>query len=516
MNITAFPKKEIPVKVCDFLYGYKAAFAQSTDSSRTERWAMEMYAYLYNCHLTDFVNPYVSPTDNMAETQATGRVNYECYFPTDRWRNPKTGAYELIPDYASSVWTSAGASVFSVVVGASKTVDYPNHGQQIYDLSAGAYGWDYVNGIPGINQGKELFDLISTLFSYFQSNAGRACSSFSYRNDQYGGEKMLMTKYLGGRASRQLNYNLTDHSQTDFGLSKQGAYIGFPQQPTTRPRRINQPSSSKYKDMYGSLLNLGTQAQVEAYIKSEIEFTITNGGFFNDFGHRYTWTLAQYPHFGRLLSTVDTAVGSDKLWRACYGDIVEYLFFKEMIADVSAYSDGVKIKLVFQKSDPYKAVNSGLNENIPYGLIRVPISIDVDLTGTILAGKNITVNYGTIKENGSNKYTIQIPFGNAFEGFGAIEITESVTGNYIDLNKPSVLTTVKSGNSITVTTNMPTRLALFRNSTGLDMSNCVINSRSNELKTSHQFDITGYTSGYDFIAGVISEFKQSILSDYIV
>lgn len=518
-NTTHFPKSQIEVSVCDLAFDAKAIIVQDTDKPADERWIMELYAFQNNMVLTDNLNPFDGPISDFGSTQATGKVQYNLYHATDRWKNPTTGNIEIIPDYYGTVWSSTGAAYFDVTIGAAKSARFPNHGQQLYDISSGRLGWDYVNGVSGINQGFELFMLIEFEMNYIYSNTGHYPSAFSYRNGQNGGYLMMMKYLLGGRNSDLIQTDLLHNGKTDYGQNKEGDYLGLPQQATTRANRINSQNTTRFKDMTeGTVVGTwGSESQVRTYCAGQVTLSKTNKGIYNDFIHRYQWsTAAQRAKFGTFTGALNTAAGSDFVWRTSYGDAMEYLFYREMINRIASYEADSKVHIVIEKIDPYKNnLNSGISERLPLTLIRVPISVRINLTGTVLAGKDIQTNYGTILPDGVDEYIIQIPFDNPFEGFTGCILSETNSTSYISLDLPAVVSSIKSGNSITVNTDKPTTAALFKAVGGADISTSVIHARSNTLGTQHIFDITGFTS-YDFRCGINTETKQSILSGVIV
>jgi hypothetical protein len=520
MDVKFFPATTaIEVKVCNSLWDAKAIFVQNTDKPADERYLMELYGFLYNIQLTDNLNSTDGPITDFTP-YLTGRCTPNLYHADDRWKNPITGVFEIIPDYYATAWTSAGAAVFDVGVGAVKSTRFPNHGQELFSVSSGRYGWDYINGIPGTNNGMELFSWIENELAYFKTNIGVVPSAFSYRNGQVGGSKMMMPYFLGGRNSDLIQADLAHSAKTNYGQSKDtGAYIGYPAGVTTREDRINSQSSSRYKDMVDGTVTgtWGTSAQILAYFGAQFGGLIAGGGgCWNDFIHRYQYgTPAERAKFGLMLGSFRASFGNNFVWCTSYGSAIEYLFYREMISRVVAFERNNQVNIVFEKTDPYKNnLNAGISEKILYNLLRVPISIRINLTGTYLAGKSITTNYGSVLSKGGNVYVIQIPYGNAFEGFGACVLSETATPTYINLNVPVITSSSRVGNVITINADQPTRAALFKAVTGADINTSTIYSRDNVLSTTHVFDITGAT-GNDFRCGLITETKQSILSQVV-
>lgn len=507
MRVIAFPKKEIPVSICAHRYGAKSTLCLNSDTAQVNNNICEMMSFRHNIAISSFVNPYNSPTADIKGIAQTGRVKFDLYFPTDRWASPRSGIVEMIPDYISNVWTSAGAEAFGVTAGTAKPARYPNHGQQMFDASNGQYGWDSVSGKYGASDGKELYKMVDILQDYFRFNIGAESSGFSYRNGRTEGAEMLVPKFLGGRNSNIMQSSLDDKAVTDYG-----AGLGFPSgESVSRLDRISMASSTRYKDMYENL-GLGSQSQVLEYIKRQLRDTINNGGFYNDFIHRYQWgATPAIENFNQFLISVNEVVGDHFVHYCGYGEAMEYLFYREMIADISAYEDSGVVKVVIQKSDKFKDLEiNRISQTTLLHLLRTPISIEIDLSETSLKGVEVSANVGSLISNGGDKYVVNIPFGsNLFDGFGCLEIFKG-SADYLDFSIP-VGELSREGNILFALAGKPCRAVLFVGEKDSPDWGYYVVARSNSLCLLHEFDISEYSEGFDFRVGFISSCLRSVL-----
>ncbi len=118
------------------------------------------------------------------------------------WVNPRTGVQETIPDHTSSTWTSLGKQYYpDVVVGASKNVRYPNHGQQLFDESNGEFGYDMVNQVMGASNLSETLLHTQKQLYHIMEISGLRISSGSYTNGAQGGWNVVIPQKVGMRNS---------------------------------------------------------------------------------------------------------------------------------------------------------------------------------------------------------------------------------------------------------------------------------------------------------------------------
>ncbi|MBB4806734.1 hypothetical protein HNP38_002030 [Chryseobacterium defluvii] len=522
MDIFHFANNELNARVCNYPYGKKAAFVQNSDTHMyPNEYLMFIIAMKHNIRMTTFINPYDQTVTVRGLKE--GICDYDIYFPTDRWKNPVSGTIEIIPDYYGTAWTSAGASIFAnAQIGQPKATRAPNHGQELFDISNGSYGYNFSTGIAGTTNLSEFKGLTEYLIQWFEELTGKKPVSFSYRNGQNGGSLLFMPYFLGGRNSDLLQTNLTQEWQDDFGRNNNGIYLGSPQQITSRSSRINQRNSSRVKDM-ASNLGFGTWAEVLEYAKEEMAEAVNTGGAVNDFIHRnqYSNDTTGRINFDNYLKSIDELPNSGDIWRWSYGEMLQYLFVREIADKISAKVQDNKILIVANKKDKYKSLfTSGIPEALNTEWFKNAfLSVEIDLTGTFLEGKNIKATPGTVYSLGNNKYTIQIPFRNLAWGVFCAELTEAESADYIDLSRPVISNIVRSGNTISFETNKDCIAWLAYYDTTLHASfGGLTGVNSNpEFKKIWSFDISTITnySNKKFLIAVADKEKQSNVSSEI-
>lgn len=231
-----------------------------------------------------------------------------------------------------------------------------------------------------------------------------------------------------------------------------------------------------------------------------VQSAIDSSGWFNDFSH---WHWADVHgdknqfdlFFGQQRAKLDTVnavtLGS--------GEAVEYMWLRKLYQRGGLYQDGDDLVLI---SDVRNDVE------LPFNAIDTTLSVEIDLTGTILEGKEISASTGILKVD-ANKYIVQVPYGKR-DGFRSVRLKETLDPKYLDLSLPIVNSATISGGILSVTTDKPTNIAVFSIPTGGEFYQAEIISRSNTLENEHEV-VVGDTSGKDLYIGAITSSKQSIL-----
>lgn len=231
-----------------------------------------------------------------------------------------------------------------------------------------------------------------------------------------------------------------------------------------------------------------------------VQTAIDNGGWFNDFSH-WHWADVygdknQFDlFFGQQKDKLDTvnyvSLGS--------GEAVEYMWLRKLYKRGGIYQNGNKLVLI---SDVRNDVE------LPFNAIDTTLSVEVDLTGTILEGKEVSASSDILKVE-ANKFIVQVPYRKR-DGFGAVELKETLEPKYLDLSLPIVNSTSVSGDILSVTTDKPTNAVVFAIPTGGELYQAEIISRSNIMDNEHEIEV-GDISGKDIYVGAITNSKQSIL-----
>lgn len=227
---------------------------------------------------------------------------------------------------------------------------------------------------------------------------------------------------------------------------------------------------------------------------------ITNSGWFNDFSH---WHWAefygdknQFEQFFASQRTILNTVNSVSLGS---GKAVEYMWLRKQFKRGGLYQDGNDLVLI---CDVWNEAD------LPYKTIDTTLSVEVDLTGTTLEGKDITSNTEILKMS-NNQFIVQAPYSNR-DGFSTVKLIATTTPDYTDLSPPIINSATKDGSVINITTDKPTNAVLFSVPIGGDLYLAEVEGRSNSMSEDHELGINN--TGRDYYVGVITKEKQSILS----
>lgn len=502
MKVKFFPKQDITAIKCNHRFGAKMTFSHQTDSRyQSSIYALELYGFKNNvrpgCFATNLLGQY---NDDIDITEATGLMRHDIYFGVDYWQNPNTGILEVIPDYYGTQWTANGALYFNVTPGATKTARTPSHGQMMFDLSGGALGYDFVNGVMGANNLMEVIAVEESQQDWLHSVVGRYPSSGSYRVGDNRGALTHLNRWLGFRNSSPSPTVINVPAPTQYG-----SMLGYPEESTNRELFINYRSSCRWWDGWAH----GTfpKQDVSDYMSAQLALTLANEGWYRDFGHTHSMrNNGNIDTLDEFFGIFRTAVDGEFVWTCSNGEAVEYLFVRELCKRIGATDSGQSVVLVADIVDDFKELSSGgMSQALPLNRINIPLSVEVDLTGTSLEGKDIVASSGKCISLGSNKYVAQIPF-NQKELFQSVTLIEGEDG-YFNTSVPTATTDI-SGGQLTVTCDMPCKAVLFSVSEGGEIYDSLPASRSNTYSSTHSFNIT---TGNDYRVGIISEFFQANL-----
>lgn len=231
-----------------------------------------------------------------------------------------------------------------------------------------------------------------------------------------------------------------------------------------------------------------------------LDNAINTSGWYNDFSH---WHWAeQYGdknQFEVLFSQQSSLLENVYYVSLGSGEAVEYMWLRKQFKRGGLYQDGNELVLI---SDVRNDVS------LPFSAIDTTLSVEIDLSGTLLEGKEILANADILKVD-ADKFIVQVPYSKK-DGFRAVRLSETLEPKYLDLSLPVVTNATISSGTLSVTTDKPTKIAVFSVPIGGGLYQAELVYRSNELNVSHEIAV-GDTSSKEIYIGAITSSKQSIL-----
>lgn len=496
MDISFFSANTLGASICPIFNGHIAIVCHNTDRLIDRHYALaEMYAFKHNVQCTSFLHAFGETTSstldgitsvenqNYGETiksvHNTGRISFGLYWRSDMWINPRTGAQETIPDYNALKWTSLGKQYFpNVVIDAAKSARYPNHGQQLFDVSNGDFGYDMVNQIMGASNLSETYLHTEQQLNHIKAISGIDLTSGSFTNGAQGGWNVLIPKLLGMRNSAY-GYAGNNGNIKYFALSRQ--------------EMMMQASTCRGWDAVnaGQIVDQTTALN---YSASEIDRAIVAGGLYSEFMHWHSlYRSGDNAFFEPFMQMVNTAINGRDVWRAGNNEVNEYYVIANSIERIGSYMArgkayiAVRFKDLFIDSD-----TNGISNAINPTRMTTPISIQVDLNGTSLAGKNIYSRQAqTVRNIGSNHWIINVsPINTYKNGAMLFEVEEAFNDDQLyDALAPTL--SISGG---TVTSDKKAKFVIWRKA--VDAENKAIEAvdRANNFSGSltYPFDTTSY------------------------
>lgn len=238
--------------------------------------------------------------------------------------------------------------------------------------------------------------------------------------------------------------------------------------------------------------------------KTALQQSINNKGWYNDFSH---WHWAEFygdkNQFNQLMSEFQIMLNGVNYVALGASEAVSYMWLRKQYVRGGLYQDNNELVLINETKN---------SNNIPYNAIDTTLSVEVDLTGTILENKDIASNVDIIKKS-NNKFIIQVPYSK-YDGFRTVRLKETTSPNYLNFDKPVISNTQLSGNVLNVTTDKPTNIVVFSTPNDSELYTASILSRSNIMSENHNVQLSDITSK-DIYIGAISKEGQSILSNKV-
>ena len=235
--------------------------------------------------------------------------------------------------------------------------------------------------------------------------------------------------------------------------------------------------------------------------KTALQKSIDEKGWYNDFSH---WHWAELygdkNQFDQLMTEFKSLLNGVNYIPLGASEAIEYMWLRKQFKRGGLYQDGNELVLLSE------VIN---NNDLPYSVINSTLSVQIDLTGTILENKEITSNADILKV-ASNQFIVQVPYSK-YDGFRTVRIKESSTPKYLNFSKPTIVSKQLNSDTLTVVTDRPSNIVLFNTPIGAELYQASLVGRSNIMSTKHTFKLDN-VANKDFYIGAITREKQSILN----
>lgn len=235
--------------------------------------------------------------------------------------------------------------------------------------------------------------------------------------------------------------------------------------------------------------------------KTALQTAVDTNGWYNDFSH-WHWadTYGDKNQFEQLMTEFKTLLNGVNYISLGASEAIEYMWLRKQFKRGGLYQDGNELVLLSEVTN---------DNTLPYSVIDSTLSVQINLTGTILENEEITSNADILKV-ASNQFIVQVPYSK-YDGFRTVRIKETTTPNYLNLNKPTIVSKKITGNDLTVVTDRPTNVVVFTTPIEGELYQASLVSRSNIMNTNHIIKLPDVTNK-DVYIGATTKEKQSTLN----
>lgn len=324
---------------------------------------------------------------------------------------------------------------------------------------------------------------------WFKSLTGRKPSAVSFAGGNESLAANTINDFLGGRNSQI--------GESQYGIYND-EYLGTPAEAFTRANYANLASTTRWSDdMPAPLTWIEVAEALEDVVDSE--------GWFRNFTHWHALNpgrVQMQEEFYETLNNTLSLLGKSAHF-CSFGEALEYLTYRQLITRVTCYdSVNGNVRIAIEVKETY------LNE-----CFNTPISVRIDLSESVHAGKDFTSLNCDIIKLSATEFIVNVPFRTDAKTHKImlVELVPTTTPTYKDFIKPTITTSIV-GDTLTITTDKPTYATLFNKATADGEHQFRLFGRSMALKTTHVF--TGLSSsGQDYSVGVIDKYGNQNLKD---
>lgn len=478
MRVKFLPKKDINVEICNIYEDKEAVIIQSTDTLQSNTaFNCEALSFKYGIKPTVYHYPYANIQTDLKNIQDSDVLKFSIYYPTDRYRDGNESY--ILPDYLSNTLTQEGADFYGRTIGESKQTGYPNQGQELFDYTHGNRGYDVNNSQAGNDGNLGFINEINYIQNWFKKKFGVYSSASSDRQGKIGSKEIYMPYFMSMRRA-SVDNSLINAYYSDIDR------LGF--------------IYKKVNSMWESAFDKEDTSVEDNILVTAINNALMVNGMFHDFSHWHRARDGKELKLVELFDLINKTVDNRNVWYASANEACEYYWYRQMVKRVRGSFINGKLYLVADFDDEFfRDKIAGIDKQLLYDRIRQPLSVKVDLTGTILDGKDI--KGGGIINLGDNKFIIDIPFNVLGNELQQVEISETTQPIYKNFTKPTVL----NYNNGIITTDLPCKAVMFNGDFNAPMTYV---KRFNNFSTNHDFNGFSGTK-----IGLITESGVSILHE---
>lgn len=378
------------------------------------------------------------------------------------------------------------------------------------------------DGLPA----KVALETLKRQQAVYKAITGRYFTIWAWRGagtKDYQTKSVLMPYLLAGReaaSTRAIISGDNVNANTWYGRSVDGQDLGTKH--NAYPTGWDSTHSEQMEAMCSlwefELIASNGQNKIATFdfAKKIFEHARDNQGFYNCFDHEYNIPVIMGAEPGRDLlrekyaffkTLIDEAAALGKPV-AILGlqQAYEYKFNRENVANVSHTVGADFIEVTVTLSDQYLAFQALEN-------ISMPLSFEVDVSGTSLVGKNLQAEMmrDIMTTSNPNVFIIDVNMPMQKSGTFKFKIKETQVAEYLNLETPNIITNI-NGNTLTVNTpNVDTRVAVYPTLESGSENKIMCPQRSNKLSGQHVFNLpTGH-----YYVGAITKASESTLTNEI-
>ena len=170
---------------------------------------------------------------------------------------------------------------------------------------------------------------------------------------------------------------------------------------------------------------VGTRQEILTDVGTALQNAIDNNGWFRDFTHWHT--IEQDNELDEFFETLRNTISNQDVISLDFGTALQHRFIKDITTvSMNELVDYIEVNVVYDNT----LTNYELNNFI------INTSIEIDLTGSVLSGKDISCDYDIIKKN-TDLFIIEVPYN---------RLNETITFNIVETTSPTYLQIKKTTN----------------------------------------------------------------------